>query len=138
MSKRGRQLKTSRNSAKGTKGFVHHETLDSPRDLNAAAQVEYQRLLKLFQSRGTIDRFDLSQVAQLARVSEKLDRLNEQSQSGELDYQLEKMQHMLTSQYRGLLRDMGVTLMPSRSVVRTVGQPTQNADPIEALIKLHG
>jgi hypothetical protein len=137
MSKRGPKIRTGTNSRKEVKGFIRRASLDPPSELNEAATVEYWRLIGVLDSRGTLDRIDLAAVAQAARVKEQLDRV-----SAEADAVLEadtvQMLHMLVSQWRGLCRDMGLTLMPSRSLVRTIAKGAVEPSKWGDKLKVHG
>ena len=61
---RGKKLNTDKNSARGSSGLIHRDTLDSPSDLTEAAQIEYKRLCDVLDSRGTLPRIDLAVIAE--------------------------------------------------------------------------
>ena len=133
---RGPKLKSAENSRPDLPGIVRHETLEAPSPLSPAAQAEYERLLGTLRSKGTLDRVDLAIVAECARMKGALDRLYE------LDPDLAERgavakAGILTSQRRGLLRELGLTLQPSRNVVKTNPVPDEE-DPLASRIKLSG
>lgn len=133
---RGPKLRTAHNTRRGSRGIVHHETLEPPCPLSGAARAEYDRLVKVLASKGTLDRVELLTVASAARVKGTLDALYqadpELSERGAVG-----RAGILFSQLRGLLRELGLTLQPSRSVVKT-NAVTEEADPIAGKIKLSG
>jgi hypothetical protein len=132
---RGKKLRTAANSDKAHAKVLRHGTLEPPSDLTGAARVEYDRLVGVLAAKGTLDRVDLGVVAEAARAKDWLDRSYKVDGSPSL--QEIAAVSKLTSQRRGLLRELGLTLIPSRSVVRTNPVPAE-ADPIAGKIKLSG
>lgn len=113
---RGPKIKTAQNSTGGE--LIRHRRLDSPSQLTEAAKGEYDRLLSILSDKGTLDRLDLALVANCARFKVLVDRA-----SAELDYYVDDKGadklNKLTAQWRGLMRELGLTTAPNRSVVRT-------------------
>lgn len=135
--KRGPKLRSAQNSHDTRPGIVRHETLEPPSDLPPAARAEYNRLVGVLQAKGTLDRVDLGVIAEAARTKEWLDQ-SYQATAGRVPTLVEiAAVSKLTSQRRGLLRELGLTLQPSRSVVKTNAVPAE-IDPIAAKIKLMG
>lgn len=133
--KRGPKVKTAANSRPGS-GLIPHGGASAPSDLTGAGQAEYDRLVGVLEAKGTLDRVDLGVVAEAARIKDLLDR--SYRLAGALpDRDTIKMIGLLTSQRRGLLRELGLTLIPSRSLVRTNPVPAEE-DPLASRIKLSG
>jgi len=57
---------------------------------------------------------------------------------GPIDIEKVKLVNLLTTQRRGLFRELGLTLQPSRSVVKTVAKTPEEPDPIAKLIRISG
>jgi hypothetical protein len=115
--KRGPKIRTADNAREGHPGLIRRDSLDSPSDLSTGAQAEYQRLLDVLRAKGTLERVDIGVIAEAARIKALLDTAH-----GMIDVLMDpkimKMVGALTTQRRGLLRELGLTLQPSRSVVR--------------------
>jgi hypothetical protein len=94
--------------------------------LNAAAMIEYRRLLQILDARGVLERLDLATVAAAARVKEQLDRMCVCADVA-LDAETVKILHMLTAQWRGFNRDLGLTLPPNRTLVRAIAKDPASA-----------
>lgn len=139
MAQRGRKPRTARNSPDRHPGLIRHGSLEPPSALDKVAKVEYGRLVDVLDEKGTLDRIDLAVVAEAARVKALLDRAHAMVEKA-LDPWAVKMINVLTTQRRGLLRELGLTLQPSRSVVRTNPSQSEAAedDPVAAMIKLSG
>lgn len=136
MSRRGQKLRSAENSHPSRPGIVRHETLASPSELSPVAQAEYDRLIGVLTTKGTIDRVDLSTIAECARIKAALDALYKTDPDLAGRWSIARA-GTLTTQRRGLLRELGLTLLPSRSMVRTNPVPAEE-DPIASLIKLSG
>jgi phage terminase small subunit len=136
MSDRGKKLKSSKNSPRGTSGIIHRESIEPPSELTPGARAEYDRLCDVLDSRGTLDRIDLAVVAECARIKDLLDQVQKLCGLG-IDPKMISTACQLTSQRRGLLREMGLSIQPSRSVVKTAGKtPKETAEPIARLLKI--
>lgn len=118
MPRRGPKIRTAENAANSHAGLIRRDSLAAPSDLSAVAQAEYDRLLEVLTRKGTLDRVDLAVVAEAARIKGLLDKAH-----GMVDILMDpkiiKIVGALTTQRRGLLRELGLTLQPSRSVVHT-------------------
>jgi hypothetical protein len=138
MATRGPKLRSAKNAGRGRSGLIRRESLSPPSDLTEAAQAEYGRLCDVLESRGTLDRVDLAVLAEAARIKALLDRAHAVVDVS--DGHSIKVVNLLTTQRRGLLRELGLTLMPSRSLVRTNASNSEKkeADPLGELIRLHG
>jgi hypothetical protein len=64
-----------------------------------------------------------------------LDRVQKEAESDASVANI-RMVAMLSTQWREMLRNMGLTLQPSRSVVRTIASDRTTEDPRERLIKI--
>jgi hypothetical protein len=135
MSARGRKLRTADNTADGHPGFIRRDDEGPTSDLEGLALEEYERLRDVLHSKGTLDRVDLAVLTEAARVKVMLDEAYKVATT-DLDRGARLIQ-VLTTQRRGLLREMGLTLQPSRSVVRT-NAVSPEEDPLAKMIKLSG
>lgn len=61
-------------------------------------------------------------LTECARIKDLLDRVQKSAASGEVDRDVVKTIGLLTSQRRGLLRELGLTLQPSRTLVKTIAK----------------
>lgn len=134
MPKRGPKPRTVANASRTHVGLVRHEATEAPSALTAEAEAEYQRLSGVLRDKGTLDRVDLAVVAECARIKALLDRAHDMVEL-DMDPAAMKMVGALTTQRRGLLRELGLTLHPSRSVVKTNAVAHED-DPISGMIKL--
>jgi hypothetical protein len=137
MSDRGRKLTTAKNASGTARGFIRRESLASPIDLAPDALVEYQRLCEVLRSRGTLDRLDLMTVAACASMRANLNRVQKVIDDlPEPDMNSVRKLAMLTMQWRGLMRELGLTLQPSRTLLRTTPIRPHTNDPIARYVKL--
>src|SRR5262249_46399812 len=113
----GRKTRTARNSRKGSVDRIHHETLEAPGVLSSEAQAEYDRLIAVLDSKGTLDRADLSTARECARLKGLLDQANA-TPGGPLDLDRTRAISIHGSQHRGRLRELGLTISPSRTLIR--------------------
>jgi len=137
--KRGPKVRTSRNASDRRQGLIRRETTAPPSDLTDVAKAEYDRLIAVLEAKGTLDRLDLGIVAEAARIKALLDRAHADVLL--IEPRAIQVVALLTSQRRGLLRELGLTLQPSRSVVRgNSGAPDGDAeeDPIREHLKISG
>ncbi len=137
---RGPKPKTSKNSpARLATAPVQVEAYATS-DLTPVAQDEFRRLVALLDNRGTLERVDIAVLTECARIKALLDRAQADVDDpvGGLMPDKVRMVTALNSHRLALLRAMGLTLMPSRSVVKTIAKDSQTADPIQGKIKLHG
>jgi phage terminase small subunit len=114
---RGPKVKTACNSRRGTTGIVRHATLEPPCELTPEAAKEYSRLIGVLRAKGTLDRMDLSCVAECARVAALLNAAYAGIE-GKPTWEEAKLIGLLSGQHRGRLRELGLTTMPSRTMSR--------------------
>jgi hypothetical protein len=112
---RGPKLKTVGNTAPGVAGFIR-TPMEPTSKLNAAGRAKFKRLVATLSSNGTLARVDPGVVTEAARVKAALDEIYA---AGDIRTDL-KATTTLTSQRRGLFRELGLTLQPSRSAVKSV------------------
>src|SRR4051794_4450162 len=117
MASRGPKTRTSLNSRKVPVGSIQHADLEPPCELTPAARVEYDRLIGVLVSGGTLERVDLLCVANAARVKALLDEMHRKVNES-MDRKTIQTTNMLITQHRGLLRELGLTSQPSRIVFR--------------------
>jgi phage terminase small subunit len=134
---RGPKPRTAENARLGHKELIRHETLESPCELTEAALAEYRRLVGVLQAKGTLDRVDLCVVAECARVFGLLNHAHADIE-GKPTWQQAKLVGLLTTQRRGLLRELGLTTQPCRSVVKAnpVGSERDEKNPWEGRLKV--
>ncbi len=142
---RGPKSKTARNSRYDAPGRIQHESVVPTSALTDSGKEEFWRLVGVLDSRGSLDRVDLSVLTECARIKDQIDRLYvsaDAESAAEVPLALSgktiQLITMLTSQRRGLLRELGLTIKPSNTVVKTIAKDGTQADPIAAKIKLHG
>lgn len=132
---RGPKTRTAANS---TRGFIRHASFAPPSELTDAAKAEYNRLIEVLMEKGVLDRLDLGLVAECARIKDVLDQAYK-AVTGAPDRDTIKMIGLLTSQRRGMLRELSLTLQPSRANYKANAiAPEREADPIASHIKLSG
>lgn len=136
----GPKPKTRKNSPSKPSVLPLAEALYATSDLTPVAQEEFQRLARVLDSRGTLERVDIAVLTECARIKALLDRAQADVDGpvGGLDADKVRIVTALNSHRLALLRALGLTLMPSRSVVKTVAKDDNQADPIAGKIKLHG
>ncbi len=127
---RGPKPKTSKNAPAVVAKVTGDITWEPVVPLEGSSLDEFWRLLHQLDRRGTLDRVDMAVITECARVTGRL------NQAYKLDET--KIINQLTTQRRGLLRELGLTLQPSRSVVKTIAKDPSQADPLASKIKLHG
>jgi hypothetical protein len=125
--RRGPKIKTAANSA--GRGFIRGEVKPTS-ELEPAALAEFHRLCGVLKSKGTLERVDVRVICEAARCKSELDKAYA-SKPGSGDLMAEKFRlsqiSQLTAQTRGLLRELGLTLQPGRSVY-SVNRPTLASD----------
>lgn len=115
------------------------ERIEPCSELTPGAAKEFRRLAEVLIALGTVGRADLAVLTEAARVKDLLDKAHRSADV--LDAATIKVVNILTTQRRGLLRELGLTLQPSRSVVHSNAKsPSDNAedDPIRKFIKISG
>lgn len=137
----GRRGPKPRNAA-NSQGHASAEPpahVEPPCDLSGGALAEFRRLAGVLDSRGTLERVDLAVVAEASRIKALLDKAH--GVADVTDPATIKVLNVLTTQRRGLLRELGLTLQPSRSVLRTDARTKSDGDeddPVRKHLKLHG
>ena len=134
---RGPKLQKAINAPPGARQRIQHETLDPTSDLTENARVEYDRLLTIMDNRGTLDRVDLAVVAECARIKDLLDRVCKAAETGVPERDIVKTIGLLMSQRRGLLRELGLTIKPSTTLVRSDAKSPNSGENVAKLIKLN-
>lgn len=127
MAKRGSKTRTLLNSRQGPTGSIRHKTFKPPCALSDEGKVEYDRLIDILESVGILERVDLACVANAARVKALLDRAHKDVEDN-LDPKKVQLLSMLTSQHRGLLRELGLTSQPSKVVFRATPATPEASD----------
>ena len=137
MSNRGPKPQTSSNKAQSPPRAIPIDQIVPTADLHKDALVEFRRLITVLDARGSLDRIDLSLPTECARITDTLNcahRLN----AVVFDSKMVSTIAQLTSQRRGLLREMGLSIQPSRTHVHTTAKSSETpADPIAGKIKIH-
>ncbi len=137
---RGPKPKTQKNAARKPSQALQEIATSATSDLTPVAKEEFWRLVTLLDSRGTLDRVDIGVLTECARIKGLLDLAHDDTTDigGNLDADKVRVVTALNSHRLALLRAMGLTLMPSRSVVKTIAKDQNETDPIAGKIKLHG
>jgi hypothetical protein len=136
----GPKRKTARNRPQAAPRTIPIEQIEPTSVLTVEALTEFYRLASVLDNRGTLERVDIAVVTECARIKALLDRAQDDTDdlAGNLDINKVRMVTALNSHRLALLRSLGLTLMPSRSVVKTVAKTPEAADPLAALIKFKG
>ena len=138
--KRGPKPKTAKNAPRKPVETLPLAGVYATSDLTPVASKEFKRLVTLLDNRGTLERVDIAVLTECARIKALLDRAQADVDDpvGDLDKDKIRMVTALNSHRLALLRALGLTLFPSRSVVKTIAKDPSQADPIQGKIKLHG
>ncbi len=127
---RGPKPKTARKRAPQPPRAIPLDQIVPTIDLDGEASKEFTRLVQELAFRGTLDRQDVGHITATARA---WGRLCKAIKAGD-----EKLACQLDSVYRGYKRELALTSLPSRSVVKTTAKQPEDADPLAKLIKLSG
>jgi len=140
MAQRGPKPKTSRNASRRLANTLGLAMLDATSDLTPVAYVEFKRLLAVLDNRGLLERVDLGVVTEAARIKALLDRAQADVDNPlhALDQDKVRMVTALNSHRLACFRALGLTQLPSRSIVKTIAKDSSAADPLAGKIKLHG
>ena len=130
MASRGKKPKTAKNSTPRLLPTDFRMEIHPASPLVDKQLAEFRRLVDVLFARGTLDLVDVAVITEAARVCARLSKAYDDDDT--------KVINQLTTQRRGLLRELGLTLQPSRSLVKTVAKDQNEADPIAGKIKLHG
>jgi hypothetical protein len=136
---RGPKVKTSRNSPPGAHQRIEHAVVEPTSPLNEDATKEFWRLVEVMESRGCLDRVDLSVITNAARTKDLLDRANaglDNVVGADYFKQIAAI-NSLQGQLRGLTRELALTIKPSTTLVRSdAKKPAQAAEAIAGKIKI--
>lgn len=143
--KRGPKPRTAKNASQRTAGRIVHAKLEPTSALSVDGLREFQRLVAVLDNRGSLDRVDLAVVTECARVNEQIDQLYATPNLNEdgkeipgLSKQSIQLITMLTSQRRGLLRELGLTIKPSNTMVKTVAKSSEPGSKWGDKLKIAG
>ncbi len=131
---RGQKLTTAWNGPPRASERIQHESIEPTSDLSPEALAEFWRLVAVIDSRGCLDRVDLSAITECARAKAELDRAYE-ANAKEFSPKLVASISLLSGHHRGRLRELGLTITPSSTLVRT-GAKAVAEDPIAKHVKL--
>lgn len=137
MSQRGPKPRMPKNAHQKPPTESSVPELVPPSDLNAGAAQEFLRLCDVLDNRGSLHRVDLAIVAECSRVKCCLDHVYADLGDDSPDLTTLKMISLLTTQRRGLLRELGLTIKPSTTLVKSVAKNEETAEAISGKIKLH-
>ncbi len=132
---RGSKIRTPENRRNPRQIAIGEGVTDSPVTLTPAAQAEYERLLQVMQEFGSLEVVDLIVVANAARTKDLLDKAYEALDGG-IDRLKLRSVNLLTTQHRGLMRELGLTTSPNRSVFRPKPQPESKTDEWSERLKV--
>jgi hypothetical protein len=133
----GPKPKTARNRLQKAPRTIPIEQIEPTSALTVEALTEFYRLATVLDNRQTLDRVNVGVLTECARIKALLDRAQDDTDdlAGNLDDDKVRMVTALNSHRLALLRALGLTLMPSRSVVKTTLKNPETADPLAELIK---
>lgn len=108
--------------------------------LTPAAGDEFTRLVTDLDNKGMLERADLGVITRAAQYKALEDRAQAELDDPlrALDPDTVRMMASISNKYLACLRALGLTLQPSRSVVKTIAKNEETSDPIQSKIKLHG
>jgi len=133
MSQRGPKARTPRNERPASR-FVD-TNIEPTCELTEGAKVEFKRLVATLWERDLLDRAEIGHISQAARVKDWLDTVCGKPGGDVRDAA------MLLTHLRGLHRELGLTLQPSKGVGRNKALPEPveaEDDPVAGRIKLSG
>jgi hypothetical protein len=112
MATRGPKLRTALNSRPGASSeFIRLDREIAPTcELTPTGRREFDRLIAVLRSQGTLELVDMSGISDLARMADLLDQA---IKAGNV-----KAIGVYQSHVRGLRRELGLTRQPSRTVSR--------------------
>ncbi len=112
---RGPKLRTAANTAPG-QSKLDRAGFEPTFKLDLAGRREFRRLVAAITARGLVGRVDVGHLTLCAHLSAELERILRDPVGPETI----KLVTTLTSQIRGLKREMAITLQPSRNAVKTM------------------
>jgi hypothetical protein len=118
-SKRGPKRRTVENSRSTAQGYIRHKALEPVSALEADERAEFDRLIVVLVQRGSISQVELRYVTEAARVGVMLSKVNRRPP---IEIEEVRAVAMLTTQLRGLYRDMGLNTLPSRTKIHGSSQ----------------
>jgi hypothetical protein len=127
---RGPKRKTAQNKPPEPPRAIGLDQIEPTVKLGGEASKEFVRLVQELAFRGTLDRQDVGHITAAARAWGRL--------CAALDIGDEKLACQLDSVYRGYKRELSLTNLPSRSIVKTTAKSpeTPEGDPIAGKIKI--
>ena len=125
---RGPKRKTAANRSQTPPRALQPCDVEPSIPLGDHAMAEFVRLVAELDRRGTLERHDVGHITAAARVWGRL--------YAALELNDEKIACLLENIYRGYKRELGLTSLPSRSIVRTVAKD-DNQYPTASKIKIH-
>ncbi len=140
MGTRGPKPKTSKNAAQRPSDEIRINDLTPTADLSPKAMDEFLRLARTLDLQGRLDNVDVGVITMTAQDKALMDRMNEliDKERGFPDEKHITARNGVRNKWYTGMRSLGLTVLPSRSVVKTIAKDTQAADPIAGKIKLHG
>ena len=132
--KRGPKPQTIRNSPQKAPRTIPLEQVEPTSTLNAEAMAEFRRLLSVLDNMGILERVDVSIVTEAARTKELLDRAYQLHERG-IDAKAVMLVTQLTCRSQGLMRMLGLSVLPSRTHVHTVAKDTKQPATVAKLVR---
>ena len=133
---RGPKIHTAHNAPPGARERVQRDAVVPTSELTPRGLKHFELIVEEIGSRGCLDRVSLATLTDFARISDLLDELHGKFHGLEPKARL-GMVALLTAQRRGLLRELGMTIKPSTTLVRTQGHAPQGKSKLEDLFKVH-
>lgn len=133
MSARGPKPQTARNRRPAAPVATPLGVIEPTSTLDVDALKHFYKLLADLDRMGILERVDITLVTEAARIKECLDRVYEMNNPIKHAGKIAQF----TCRYQGLVRMLGLSVQPSRSVVKTVAKDQTSTDPTASKIKLH-
>jgi hypothetical protein len=139
MANRGEQTKTPSNSRKRITMVPESEYPEPTAELNRIALKEYKRLCRVLDSHGMLERAEPGVITSASLTKERLVSLYKNLAFGLDPKYIDSKINAAENIYLGRLKALGLTLQPSRSVVKTTArQPVDSSDPWSNKAKIVG
>ncbi len=136
---RGPKPKTRKNAAPRPVDAIRINDLVPTSELSADALDEFLRLARSLDAQGRLESVDIGVVTSTADDKAMLDRLNAwiAKEKGFPDEKHIASRNGVKAKWLAGMRALGLTVLPSRSVVKTVAKdPQKTTSPIAGKIKL--
>ena len=148
--KRGPKPKTAANTRRQSGAGIWTDV--APSELDDASSLEFDRLVKILELAGTLDRTDVSVVVTAARLKALLDRafdeltrdgmtVTTETSSGDMNLKAHPMLSVInsmTQRYRVILNDLGLTPVSSKLTNPLQSGAVENSDPISEFLNVVG